>query len=105
MSAAELPELRTLVTGDLDDRAAALLAGTRSALWLQHVVLRAPELTDDGALALANAVSLQRITWLELNAPRLSKVGRDALPRRFGHRVGMFAAGSPHAFSSLSRRF
>jgi len=27
------------------------------------------------------------------------------LRRRFGHRVGMFAAGSPHAFSSLSRRF
>ena len=97
--------MRTLVTGNLDDRAATLLAGTRSAPWLQHVMLRAPELTDDGALALANAVGLQRITWLELNAPRLSEVGRDALRRRFGHRAGIFAVGSSHAFSSLSRRF
>ena len=105
LARAELPELRTLVVGDLDDRAAALLAASRSAPWLQHVVIRAPGLTDDGALALANAVELQRITWLELDAPRLGEAGQDALRRRFGHRVGIFAGGSPQAFSSLSRRF
>jgi hypothetical protein len=53
----------------------------------------------------ALAVDLQRITWLELSAPHLGEVGRDALRRRFGHRVGIFAVGSPHALSSLSRRF
>ena len=52
-----------------------------------------------------NAVGLQRITWLELKAPRLGKVGCDALRRRFGHRVGIFAVGSSHASSPLSRRF
>ena len=104
LSRAELPELRTLVTGNLDDRAAILLAGMRSAPWLQYVVLHAPELTDDGALALANAVDLQRITWLELSAPHLGEVGRDALRRRFGPRVGIFAVGSPHALSSRSSR-
>ncbi len=105
LALAELPELRTLVAGDLDDRAATLLAGTRGAPWLQRVVLRAPELTDGGALALANAAGLERITWLELDAPGVGGAGRDALRRRFGHRVGVFADGSLHAFSSLSRRF
>jgi hypothetical protein len=102
---AELPELRTLVAGNLDDRAATLLAGMQSAPWLQHVVLRAPDLTDAGALALANAVDLQRITRLELYEPHLGEVGRDALRRRFGHRVGIFEVGSPHTSSWLSPRF
>lgn len=102
---AELPELRTLVAGNLDDRAATLLAGTQSAPWLQHVVLRAPDLTDDGALALANAIGLQRIACLELYAPHLGEVGREALRRRFGHRVGIFEVGSPQTSSWLSRRF
>jgi len=31
--------------------------------------------------------------------------GRDALRRRFGHRVGVFSGATLHAFSSLSRRF
>jgi len=105
LARAELPELRMLVAGDLDDQAATILAGTRSTPWLQHVVIRAPDLTDAGAIALANAVELQRITWLELDAPRVGEPGRDALRRRFGHRVGVFAGGSLHAFLSLSRRF
>jgi hypothetical protein len=105
LALAELPELRTLIVGDLDDRAAGLLAGARRAPWLSYVVIRAPELTDDGAIALANAVGLERITWLELDAAQVGDAGRAALRARFGHRVGIFAGASLHAFSALSRRF
>ena len=105
LALAELPELRTLIVGGFDDRAASILGGTRNAPWLQHVVLHAPALTDAGAIALANAIGLDRITWLELDAPGITEAGRDALRSRFGHRVGIFAGASLYAFSSLSRRF
>jgi uncharacterized protein (TIGR02996 family) len=105
LARAEFPELRTLVTGDLDDRAASLLAGSRNKPRLQRVVLRAPLVTDDGARALADAAGFDQIAWLELDARGVGELGRAALTQRFGYRVGVFAGGSLHAFSSLSRRF
>jgi len=105
LAAAELPELRKLVAGGFDDRAASILARTPGMPWLQEVVLLGSKLTDEGARALAGAAGLERIAWLELDAPLVTEAGRDALRRRFGYRVGVFSGATLHAFSSLSRRF
>lgn len=86
LAAAELPELRVLSTS-FDDRAAAILAKTRNKPWLQRVALTGHGLTDEGAIAIANATGLDRLASLWLVAPEMTEVGATALRQRFGHRV------------------
>jgi hypothetical protein len=95
LAAADLPELRVLRAGGFDDRAAAILAKTRSKPWLQRVELTGHGLTDEGAIAMANANGLDRIASLWLVAPEMTEVGATALRKRFGHRVGIFGSASP----------
>ena len=94
LAAADLPELRTLNTGDFDDRAAAILARAGNKPWLQHVILTGHGLTDQGAIAIANATGLDRIVSLWLLAPEVTEVGAIALRKRFGHRVTVGILGS-----------
>jgi hypothetical protein len=76
LAAADLPELRELTTS-FDDRAAAILAKTRNKPWLQRVVLTGHGLTDEGAIAIANATGLDRIALLWIVAPRGDRGRRD----------------------------
>lgn len=101
---AELPQLRSLVADRFDDEAAQLLAAARGLPNLHSIVFSARELTDAGARVLAESPHLQRILWLELDAPSVTDVGRATLRRRFAHHVAVFAGGSLYAFSGLGRR-
>jgi hypothetical protein len=101
---AELPELRSLVVDRFDDDAARILAAARGLPALHSIVFMAPELTDAGAVALAESPQLQHILWFELDAPGVTEVARATLRRRFAHHVAVFSGGTLHAFSGLGRR-
>jgi uncharacterized protein (TIGR02996 family) len=101
---AELPELRSLVADRFDDDAAGILAAARGLPALHSIVFMAPELTDAGAVALAESPQLEHILWFELDAPGVTEVARATLRRRFAHHVAVFAGGTLHAFSALGRR-
>jgi hypothetical protein len=85
-----------------DDRAAAILARARTKPWLQRLVLTGDSLTDDGAIAIANATGLDRIASLWLVAPEVTEIGATALRERFGHRAAIFSGGSPSWFARTS---
>jgi uncharacterized protein (TIGR02996 family) len=102
LAAADLPELRVLSAGGLDDRAAVILARARNKPWLQRLVLTGHGLTDDGAIAIANATGIDRIASLWLVAPEVTEVGATALRKRFGHRAEIFSGGSPSWFARTS---
>jgi hypothetical protein len=92
LAAAELPELRVLCTS-IDDRAAAILAKARNKPWLQRLELTGYGLTDEGAIAIANATGLDRLASLSIVAPEMAEVGATALRQRFGHRVWILDRG------------
>jgi uncharacterized protein (TIGR02996 family) len=100
---ADLPELRSLVADRFDDDAARILAGARGLSNLHSIVFTARELTDAGAVTLAESPQLQRMLWFELDAPAVTDVARATLRRRFAHHVAVFAGGTLHAFSGLGR--
>jgi len=100
----DLPELRSLVADRFDDDAAFRLAQAKGLRSLHSIVFTARELTDAGARALAASPYLERILWLELDAPAVSEVGKQLLRQRFAHHVAVFAGATLHAFSGLGRR-
>jgi hypothetical protein len=102
--AGAFPALRELALDAVDDDAARALASASGFPLLRSLVVGARGLTDAGAEALAASPHLQRLAWLELDAPNLGAHGTAALRARFGHRVAIFAGASLHAFGALSRR-
>jgi len=102
--AAGMPELRTLVADAFDDEAAVALAAARGLPRLHDLVLTARGLTDAGVRALVDAPGLREISWLELDAPAVTDLGRTLLRQRFGHHAAVFAGASLQAFAALGRR-
>lgn len=99
--ALELPELRELHVGGVDDAAIEPLARDRMPN-LRDLSLRAPALTDDGAEQLARA-ALPHVLWLELLAPGLSDVGRAELRRAYSHHAMVFDQALLRDFAMLGR--
>ncbi|HEU0030621.1 MAG TPA: TIGR02996 domain-containing protein [Kofleriaceae bacterium] len=100
---AELPELRMLVANAFDDAAASWLGKAGKLPKLHTLVFSAPDLTDDGARTLAQT-PLDRVLWMELDAPKLGAAGKTAIRERFAHHAYVFSGALLHAFRSLGRR-
>jgi len=101
--AAELPELRMLVADQLDDDAARLLATVRGLPRLHTLILTAKQLTDAGARSIASC-ALDRVLWMELDAPELTDEGKAAIRDRFAHHAYVFSGALLHAFGALGRK-